>query len=207
MALTIARRLVRESPAGRRSLFVRVLLAAGSMFAAPLLHASPRDIGLADLTVPTDRLPAGCALVGASSQRLDGNQVRTGLWTGLNIPTNPWVGADASVIAEVRGRLDPPRMPDGPPLGARDAARFHLQLADGIEQGYVAIYGERDASVLITVYGFEFRTPEAAARFAGHVRAATDSNSVVSGRIAAFAFGPATGCSKAIGAFVGGLSR
>src|SRR3954451_6392388 len=65
---------------------VQALVAAS--IGAALSQAPPREIRLADLTVPNERLPAGCALVAAPSQRLEGNRVRSGLWTGLNIGTN-----------------------------------------------------------------------------------------------------------------------
>jgi hypothetical protein len=182
---------------------VQALVAAS--IGAALRQAPSREIGLADLTVPNDRLPAGCALVAAPSERLEGNQVRTGLWAGLNIGTNPWIGTEAPILATIRERLAPTEVPDGPPLTQAQARRYFLQLADGIDQAYVAIYREHDVSAPTTVYGLQFPTTEDALAFARNARAA--SKAVVNGRIAAFAAGRAGDCFQAIRDYVSGLSR
>jgi hypothetical protein len=173
--------------------------------AAVLSQAPPREIGLADLTVPNDRLPAGCALAAAPLERLEGNRVRGGLWTGLNIGTNPWIGTDAPILAAIRERLAPSESPDGPPLTPAQARRYFLQLADGIDQAYVAIYGEHDVSGLTAVYGLQFPTADGALTFARNARAT--SKAVVNGRIAAFSVGPGSDCFQAIREYVNGLSR
>src|SRR2546430_1669872 len=143
---------------------VQALVAAS--IGAVLTQGPPREFGLADLTVPMDRLPAGCALAASPSERLEGNRVRSGLWTGLNIGTNPWIGTEAPILAAIRERLAPTEVPDGPPLTPAQARRYFLQLADGIEQAYVAIYREQEVSDLTTVYGLQFPTTDAALAFA-----------------------------------------
>src|SRR4051812_3437408 len=135
---------------------VQALVAAS--IGAALSQAPPREIRLADLTVPNERLPAGCALVAAPSQRLEGNRMRSGLWSGLNIGTNPWIGTEASILAAIHERLASTEVPDGPPLPPAQARRYFLQLADGIDQAYVAIYREHDVSGPTTVYGLQFPT-------------------------------------------------
>ena len=182
---------------------VQALVAAS--IGAALSQAPPREIRLADLTVTNERLPAGCALAAAPSERLEGNRVRSGLWTGLNIGTNPWIGTEAPILAAIRERLAPTEVPDGPPLTPAQARRYFLQLADGIDEAYVAIYREHDLSELTTVYGLQFPTAEAALAFARNARAA--SKAVVNGRIAAFSAGPGSDCFQAIREYVNGLSR
>ena len=182
---------------------VQALVAAS--IGAVLSQGPPREIGLADLTVPNDRLPAGCALAASPSERLEGNRVRSGLWTGLNIGTNPWIGTEAPILAAIRERLAPTEVPDGPPLTPAQARRYFLQLADGIEQAYVAIYREQEVSDLTTGYGLQFPTTDAALAFARNGRAA--SKAIVNGRIAAFSGGPGSDCFKAIREYVNGLSR
>ena len=170
-----------------------------------LSQAPAREIGLAEITVPNDRLPAGCGLAAAPSERLERNRVRSGLWTGLNIRTNPWIGIDVPILAAIHERLAPTEAPDGPPLTPVQARRYFLRLADGIDQAYVAIYREQDVSDLTTVYGLQFPTTEAALAFARNVRAA--SNAVVNGRIAAFSAGHDSDCFQAIREYVSRLSR
>lgn len=115
------------------------------------LAQSPRRlIALRDLTVPAERLPRGCAPSPAPSVRVDSNQVRTGLWAGLPIPTNPWAGVDKAIIAQIRERIEgPSRVPDGPPLSASDLARFRLHLADDVDEGYVAVYTQTGPTLVI----------------------------------------------------------
>src|SRR3954454_1584967 len=64
-------------------MITKTLVAAS--IAAVLSQAPPREIRLADLTVPNDRLSTGCALAAAPFERLEGNRVLGGLWTGLDI--------------------------------------------------------------------------------------------------------------------------
>jgi hypothetical protein len=96
------------------------------------------DIALASLTVPPDRLPAGCTL--PASERID-------RWAS----TNPWIGADLPVIATIRESMGPmPLVPDAP-LTARDHTAYRLALAKGVTEGYAALYREaegRGAEVL-----------------------------------------------------------
>jgi len=51
-------------------------------------------------------------------------------------------------------------MPDGPPLTPADAARFHLQLADGVEEAYAAVYDQSAAQAI--VYGLRFASATSA---------------------------------------------
>ena len=112
----------------------------------------PRDVTLQDLTVPAERLPAGCVVAAAPSIRVEPNQVRSGFWGDLPITSNPWTGTDRHLIATIRSRMEPPPAgPDGPPLHRRAAAGYFLHLADGVEEGYAAFYTDAEQSV-IAVY-------------------------------------------------------
>ena len=89
------------------------------------------DFALASLTVPPHRLPTGCTL--PASERID-------RWAS----TNPWIGADLQVIATIRESMGPmPLVPDGP-LTSRDHTAYRLALANGVTEGYAALYREAD---------------------------------------------------------------
>lgn len=120
---------------------IKAITLATSIAIAPGAAQSvlPRPVTLHDLTVPTDRLPTGCALSPAASLPLDGKRVRTGLWAGLPIAMNPWTGTDRPLIASIRERMDGPTLtPDGPPPTARELSRYRSRLADGVEEAYAA---------------------------------------------------------------------
>jgi len=122
---------------------------------------APRAISMNDLTVPQDRLPPGCALSAMNSVRLDGNGVRVGLWAGLPIPSNPWTGADRSIIASIRERMGGwPVEPDGPPLDRRAASRYRLRLADNVEEAYAAIYMTDSDPAVVVVYASRLAATE-----------------------------------------------
>lgn len=111
---------------------------------------------LADLTVPAERLPTGCALSPSPSMRTGDNTMRAGLWAGLPISSNPWTGIDRAIVASIVERvIDPPRMPDGPPPTPREVARFRLRLADDVEEAYAAVYTDGGPS-LITVNAIRY---------------------------------------------------
>src|SRR5229473_812071 len=115
-----------------------------------------RPYTMKDLTVPKKRLPAGCGLVPAPSVSLGGNRVQYGLWAGLPVPTNPWSGTDRPTIVEIRERMDGPSLvPDGPPPTAREISRYRSQLANGVEEGYAAIYTQS-----VVVYAVRFAATE-----------------------------------------------
>ncbi|MQA28374.1 MAG: hypothetical protein GEU82_00845 [Luteitalea sp.] len=112
-------------------------------------------VTLQDLTVPQARLPAGCSLAPIAAAT-DHDVARGGLWAGLPIPTNPWIGTERRLVATIRSRIDgPPRAPDGPPLAGRAASRYFLQSADGVEEAYAAIYRQPEPE-LIVVYALRF---------------------------------------------------
>jgi hypothetical protein len=120
--------------------------------------AQPRVVTLRDLTLPAERLPGGCALSPAPSVHLDGSRVRSGLWA--EFPTNPWIGTDRRLMASIREMVDGPvAVPDGPPLGAKELSRYLVQLADGVEEAYGAVYMQSDAN-LISVRAIRFAPGE-----------------------------------------------
>jgi hypothetical protein len=65
-------------------LAMSVVTIAGASQSAP-----PRVVSMQELTVPSERLPAGCVLSPAPSVHLDGGRVRGGLWAEfLNKPVD-----------------------------------------------------------------------------------------------------------------------
>jgi len=131
--------------------------------AAIVVRHEPQATMMPDLAVPAEHLRDGCALAAANSVRLDGTRVAAGLWLSLPIDTNPWTGTDRRVIATIRERIGGPVLtPDGPPLSRREVARYRLQLADGIEEGYAAIYHRPGADGLTALYALRFSSEEKA---------------------------------------------
>jgi hypothetical protein len=164
----------------------------------------PRPVSMNDLTVPQDRLPAGCALSATDSVRLDGNRVRVGLWASLPIPSNPWTGTDRSIIASIRERMDgPPLEPDGPPVDRRAASRYRLGLADGVEEAYAAIYVTQSDSTLVVVYASRYATTK---RTFYPSRAAPDHRFQI-GPIEAVLSGDGGQCSQAVEAYLKSLAN
>ena len=105
---------------------------------------------LADLTVPAERLPTGCGL--SPSPRIQ----TAGLWAGLPITSNPWIGTDRAIVASIHESvIDPPPVPDGPPPTKNELARFRLRLADGVEDAYAAVYTD-GGPTLITVSALRY---------------------------------------------------
>lgn len=168
-----------------------------------------RPFTLQDLTVPVGDLPGACALSPAASARISGNTVRGGLWAGLPISTNPWAGSDPPVIASIRELIDPPLLPDGPPLTTRESARYRFRLADGIDEAYAAIYAESDSRSLVVVYGLRFSTAEQASSFLRDARALKTRRvvSVAIGPIVAIVSGDGGQCFQPVGAYLKSLER
>jgi hypothetical protein len=179
------------------------------MASSAAIGVLPRLTAMQELTVPKARLPAGCALSPAPSVHLDGNTIRGGLWAGLPIATNPWAGSDASLMASLREHLDPPLLPDGPPLSRGESARYRLRLADDIEEAYAAIYLQSESSPLVVVYGLRFASAEMALEFWGHARASRNPRAVgiAIGPIVAVIEGDGGQCFQAVGAYVKSLTN
>ena len=172
---------------------------------AALAAAGVTIAALGDLTVPPDRLPPGCTPPPSRVERANGNTFHGDFWAGLPLSRNPQSSSEPKLIVEVRERLEGPRLiPDAPALTARDAARFRIQLADGIDEAYAAIYRHAEFD-LIVVYGLRFPTPGAAAEFWFGARAAKNpavAAAVVSGEIVAAVSGPSGACRDAVAAHV-----
>jgi hypothetical protein len=122
---------------------------------------SQTSLALDPLTVPADRLTAGCTVSPSPTKTaLGGGRMHGGLWAGLPIDANPWRGDDPATVAAIRERVvAPPRVPDTPLLTRGELARWRLQLADDVEEAYAAIYADSGTS-LITVYGVRFKTTD-----------------------------------------------
>jgi hypothetical protein len=106
------------------------------------------QVAIGDLTVPTDKISAGCSLSPGPSVVADGNRVAFNNLP-VSIPSNPWAGTDRETIATIRERMGlAPRVPDLP-RSAAEASRYHLELAEGIEEGYAAVYLSTGAGVVV----------------------------------------------------------
>jgi hypothetical protein len=183
-------------PLSSRAAVVGIVLVL--VTAEALAHDTLR---LETLTVPESRLMAGCRLSPSAFVRLDGNQMRGGLWAGLPITTNPWSGNDPSITVAIRERVAvSPRPPDGPPLSGRELTRFRLQLAADVEQAYAAVYADEGMQP-IAVYAVRFnaspipQSPAASGLPTGSLRLVRDRTAVVLA-------GNTGACSEAVGAYL-----
>jgi len=136
-----------------------ILVAVASGMSLSIAQQSDTSlIELQALTVPAWKLPQDCALSPPSVLTTDNG--RPANWAGLKIPTNPWNGSNKPLLATIRERMGgTAQPPDGPPLTARQAASYRLHLADGIEEGYVAVYAptqDPQSSRLVVVYALRF---------------------------------------------------
>jgi hypothetical protein len=105
------------------------------------------------LTVPADRLPAGCTLTPSDSVR-EGGRMIGGQWAGVPVPTNPWRGSDRPIVGKLMDRfMGAVAEPDAPPMTAAERSRFRLGLADDVGEAYAAIYSGT------IVYAVQFTRP------------------------------------------------
>lgn len=131
-------------------------------FASTLPLAGQAAIPLASLTVPPQQLAPGCRLAPSDRILLDGGRVRSGLWAGLPIPSNPWRGAERAIVSTIRERvMASPPLPDGPPPSRAELAQFRWRASDDIEEAYVAVYADIGAGGAI-VYALQFKTDHVA---------------------------------------------
>jgi len=138
---------------------IAVAISAASAFGVTQ-NVAARPVALQDLTIPNDRLPAWCALAPADAARQPGGRIHRGLWAGLPITTNPWTGRDRRVIASIRERVDPPPTVTDAPLTRAEASRYFLRLADGVEEGYAAVYAQDGSNDSIVVSALRFAATE-----------------------------------------------
>ena len=115
------------STRGRLTLRTWMRVLSTSLVLAASVTAGQAVLSFDILTVPSSRLADGCAIASASTSPQE-NLYATASWkAGLRMTTNPWSGSDRSMVAAIRARIEPtPRVPDGPPLSASEAARFRL---------------------------------------------------------------------------------
>lgn len=128
------------------------------LLATWLVGQGQPSIRLEDLTVPADRLPTGCELRATPSL----------------VPTNPWIGTDRGIVARIAALIEgTPTLPDAPALEPKEARRFFLRFADGVEEAYAATYAEsgvttsrggRSAARDVSVFAVKYIAPEDARR-------------------------------------------
>jgi hypothetical protein len=176
------------SPKGRLSFPLAVILLTGLNGAIGVAQTTPsRPVTLSDLTVPSERLPEGCALSAAPV---------------LGIPTNPWLGTDAKTIASLRqGMGEVPLVTDAP-LTRRDASRYSLQLAEGVEEGYAAVYGPEGQRIIFRAVTFTKRNVDL-----GNSARPANATRFEIGRIVALISGGNSQCFRAIESFLKALSN
>jgi hypothetical protein len=167
-----------------------------------------RVVTLQDLRVPAERLPAGCAVAQMPSHN-DAPKSSARTWFGPLAPSNPWTGADPQILSRIRESLEgATAVPDAPPPTSREFARMRLQLAEGVEEGYVAIYQQSGGSQLTVVQAVRFASDDLAQR-SGPIRRTPNPRRVwlSAGRIRGVVTGDGGACFQAVSAFVSSLSQ
>jgi hypothetical protein len=113
-----------------------------------------QELTLQQLT-PTPGPPANC-----DPLRVQEEPLSVGRTLNTTVPSNPWIGSDRKTVAAIREMIyGAPRLPDAPILPLRDLTTFLLQLAEGIEEGYVAAYQQAEKPRTF-VYGLRFSEAE-----------------------------------------------
>jgi hypothetical protein len=168
----------------------------------------PQLVKMLELTVPAERLPAGCVLSTNDTARRDGTRVRSRNWAGLGIPSNPWAGTDRPLVASIRQRMEPTVTPDGPPPSRSDAASFRLHFADGVEEAYAAIY-EQSETELIVVYASRFASSDKAVESRSYSGWSNNPRviRVAMGLTVAMVHGESGPCFNAVGAHLRSLAK
>jgi hypothetical protein len=155
-------------------------------------------VALQDLTVPSNRLPDGCELLPVSAIRTDENRIRLSLMLGLWTAANPWVGTERSALASIGERVEGmPAGPDGPPLDRREHAQFRLRMADGIDEGYAAVYGRAENDIVI-VYAARFAKLPTDDAFRLQPRRQSNALRMTFGRIVTLVEGGPNHCLEAV---------
>jgi hypothetical protein len=104
----------------------------------------------------------------------------------------------------------PVRVPDGPPATRRELSQYRLQLAEGVEEAYAAVYRQPDPGHgLIIVYGSTLSDAVVRAGRPGFERASENPKIIrlTMGRTVVVLHGDGGPCSQAIGAYLQSLSR
>jgi hypothetical protein len=109
------------------------------------------------LTVAENRLPEGCALRPVGTPIPQATKTRTGASRPAvrvlgpdEPPINPWVGTDRQKLGDLRRRIDgffSRPLPDAVRTRG-DELELRWRLAEGVAQGYTAIYQQRWAKDL-----------------------------------------------------------
>lgn len=160
-----------------------------------MLVAIVLALALDQLTVPPSRLPRGCALLRHEPRQGIGMPPPTQV---PGIMANPWVGTDKVFIARIRQRMEgPPSVPDGPPMNRRAAARYLLQWAEGIEDGYAAAYAQPGAADVI-VYAIRFAASATGRPASARMTAGRVVSRIEHGPIVAFVYGDGGECFRAV---------
>jgi hypothetical protein len=106
--------------------------------------SAQKELSLASLTVPEKNLPNGCRLRPHSPQ------------SSFPFPNNPWVGRDRKLLVELRRNIDGPlRLPDAPPLSAKEVSTFERQWVADVVEGYRAVYISAE-TILVRVSAIRF---------------------------------------------------
>jgi hypothetical protein len=182
------------SPALQRHLALSVFLVLGTCAAK-----GQGDVILDRAAMPDGQTVSGCSLSPSSNFALNGNREVVG-----EAPVaNPWRGADARYVVNIRERLEGVApLPDGPPLTQTELARFRSKLVEDVEEGYAAVYGAAGAQP-VTVYGLRFKTavPRELTRETAMKGAALH---IVRGRTVLAVYGERGRCLEAVTGYISG---
>lgn len=119
------------------------------------LAAAQAPIVLSDLTLPGNHLPADCLLPPERFTLV--GPIRVDRWLGLPLTSNPWQGTDPGILGVIRDRmLNFVEETHVRPRDLREIADYRLKLAEGLEEGYAAVYHDTVRQRLIPVFAVRF---------------------------------------------------
>jgi hypothetical protein len=154
---------------------------------------------MSNLTVPADRLPSGCVLSTPPDPDPGDGRVHGWSW---DFPTNPWIGTEPRLVGSIRQRIEAPlAIPDAASFSRGTQSRTLLAFAEGVEEGYGALYTQSDAGQ-IAVYAVRWTD-----RDRSSFGQADRSPRIIIGSIVARVLGDGGACAQRIEAYLRGLAE
>jgi hypothetical protein len=103
----------------------------------------------------------------------------------------------------------PVLVPDGPPLTRKQLSQYRLQLAEGVEEAYAAVYQQDPGQELVIVYGSKLSDARAPVERSSLGRASENPRIVrlTIGSVVVVLHGDGGACFQAIGAYLKSLAH
>lgn len=194
-----------------------LLVCAVSIVCASAGPSAQTPVDLQTLTVPAERLPAGCALrpdAPADPQpavvQADGAlRVRTSRTVAFSAPENPWSGSDRRTVVTLRRLIEPsPELPDAPPLTMAERSELERRWVEHVTDGYWALYESPEGAVEVVAIAFDDPKLAAASpsvRDQQHTPSATSARILLNNVVVALRGASSGACFEAVAAHVRSL--